>query len=564
MAFGLAPEDRRARVAMLLEQSRRGSAGYWLQIAVATGIATLGLALDSTAVVIGAMLVSPLMAPIVELGMGLAVGSPLLVLRSFARASKSVLLIVFSAALATVALPFHEVTHEISARVSPTALDLLVAVFCAIAAAYAHVRAGSDATVTAAGTAIGIALVPPVCVVGYGIGTRSPSIATGAALLFTANFCAIMLFAVVCFLVVGFNRVDAPALEAAEHAAQPTGIATHIAARTGKLFASRYGVGFRVAMPFVLVAAVYVPLRRALQEVAWEVRVRAAVEKMIDALPQQTVNTTLVVKQHGVTLRLITVGSTEGAASLRADLERRIESIAGVDPKISVVAVADSARLRQAAAEDVRTTPPARQDATELRGATANLLASAWPRDSAGELLAWRLSVASNDVPSVEIVHIGAPLGRSGETLLAHALSGALGAMPAITDVALSPTPIVADARDGERWLPAALESAAEAATHQSVRACVVAPSASEVSDGVTFDGGAPDASATDATTRDAANLDAASSGAMPVLSALRATRAFTAGRLQIRAGERWEISFAAGACPSVVRVMPPDAATGD
>ena len=86
-------------------------------------------------------------------------------------------------------------TRALTTRTSPTALDLLVAVFCAIAAAYAQVRSGSDTTATAAGTAIGIALVPPLCVVGYGLGTRSREIASGAALLFTANLCAILLFA---------------------------------------------------------------------------------------------------------------------------------------------------------------------------------------------------------------------------------------------------------------------------------------------------------------------------------------------------------------------------------
>jgi uncharacterized hydrophobic protein (TIGR00271 family) len=117
------------------------------------------------------MLVAPLMGPIVGLSMGLATGSPFLVLRSAGRVSFSVLVAVGGAALITLLLPFHELNPEISARASPTVLDLITAGFCALAGVYASVRPGSDRTTTAAGTAISVSLVPPLCARGYGIGT---------------------------------------------------------------------------------------------------------------------------------------------------------------------------------------------------------------------------------------------------------------------------------------------------------------------------------------------------------------------------------------------------------
>jgi uncharacterized hydrophobic protein (TIGR00271 family) len=240
-AFGILPADREITVKAMLERSQKESAGYWLQLLLAMGIASLGLVLGSTAVVIGAMLISPLMSPIVELGMGLAIGSPLLVLRSFTRVGFSILAVVASAALLTVMLPFHEVTAEIAARTSPTVLDLLIAIFCAIAAAYTTVRPGSDTTSTAAGTAIGIALVPPLCVLGYGVGTRTASIASGAALLFTANLCAILLFAVLCFLILGYSAVGAAELERTELASPQQGPIRRLARALQFLFGSRYG-----------------------------------------------------------------------------------------------------------------------------------------------------------------------------------------------------------------------------------------------------------------------------------------------------------------------------------
>lgn len=72
---------------------------------------------------------------------------------------------------------------------------------------------GSDTTAAAAGTAIGIALVPPLGTVGFGLGTGALDVAGGAALLFTANLSAILVLAVLSFLLLGFNQVNAAVVE---------------------------------------------------------------------------------------------------------------------------------------------------------------------------------------------------------------------------------------------------------------------------------------------------------------------------------------------------------------
>ena len=126
-------------------------------------------------------------------------------------------------------------------------------ILCAISAAYTTVRPGSDTTSTAAGTAIGIALVPPLCVVGYGIGTSARPIWSGAALLFTANFCAILLFAVICFLTLGYGAVSSTELERAELERQGSGPIRRVIRTIQVFFGLRYGRLFRVLMPLVLV-----------------------------------------------------------------------------------------------------------------------------------------------------------------------------------------------------------------------------------------------------------------------------------------------------------------------
>ena len=138
----------------MLHRPRGDAAGYWLQLAIATALATLGLALDSTAVVIGAMLIAPLMRPIVELAMGLATGSAPLIFRTGLRAIASIVVVVGASAVFSWCLPFHEPTGELLARTAPSLLDLFVAAACALAGAYAVVVSTNDVATTAAGTSI--------------------------------------------------------------------------------------------------------------------------------------------------------------------------------------------------------------------------------------------------------------------------------------------------------------------------------------------------------------------------------------------------------------------------
>ena len=173
--LGISAADRTSLIASMLSKQEDDALSYWLQIFLSMGIATLGLVLDSTGVVIGAMLISPLMTPIVGLGMGLTTGSPFLTLRSAARVLANVAFVIGSAAIITRLLPFHEITGEIAGRTAPTLIDLGIASFCALAAGFTTVRQSSDTVAAAAGTAIGIALVPPLCVGGFGIGIALPS-----------------------------------------------------------------------------------------------------------------------------------------------------------------------------------------------------------------------------------------------------------------------------------------------------------------------------------------------------------------------------------------------------
>lgn len=478
----LTAADREETVAGMLARTRRTATGYWLQLLTAMGIATLGVALDSTAVVIGAMLVAPLMTPIIALGMGLAIGSPLLVLRSVMRVVASVVIVPLGAAAITLALPGHEMTSEISSRTSPTALDLAIACCCAVAGLYAATRPNSDRSSTAAGTAIGIALVPPLCVVGYGLGTTSAAIAGGAALLFVANFSAIVLLSVVGFATLGYAGVPVAELERA-HAEkfEAATMSARVARRLSGIFASRAGLAVRIIMPVALVVVVYLPLRRALEQVTWELRVRTAVNDALSSLPGETVHSSIRIDRREVSVRVVTIEQGTQAFLLRQQLLDRIAAVApGTTASVEISSVADSHDLDRAqAALRERNVPvlPINSAADGgdasggLRAARENVerVLDTWPSGETGQLLAWHLSplrsAANAGAPTfaISVVHVGTALGAPAARMLERSLSTALGTPIRVHEVVLSADPLVADLADAEDWLVRATSAMTEA-----------------------------------------------------------------------------------------------------
>ncbi|MGE5276346.1 MAG: DUF389 domain-containing protein [Acidobacteriota bacterium] len=168
----------------------------WFLVASAV-IASVGLNTNSVAVVIGAMLISPQMGPIVGLGYGLAVRDRPTARRSAVYVGVSVGLPLLVSTVYFFASPLQDATAEILARTKPNLLDLLVA----LAAAIAGVIALTNEKISAAlpGVAIAIAIMPPLCAAGYGLATGQWAIAMGAFYLFAVNAMAIVLCAYVLF-----------------------------------------------------------------------------------------------------------------------------------------------------------------------------------------------------------------------------------------------------------------------------------------------------------------------------------------------------------------------------
>lgn len=182
--------------------------GFWVLLVLSTTIATLAILADSTAVVIGAMLVAPLMTPILGVSAGIVNGWMGRVSRAFATVvggvSVSILTAWIVASWAPHIVPFASNSQVIS-RTSPTLLDLMIAVAAGAAGAYATVDKRVSSSIT--GVAIAVALVPPLGVVGVALTVASYTDALGAFLLFLTNLVSIILAASLVFVLTGFALI---------------------------------------------------------------------------------------------------------------------------------------------------------------------------------------------------------------------------------------------------------------------------------------------------------------------------------------------------------------------
>lgn len=178
------------------------SGRYAFLIVVSAALSLLGLLMPSVAVLIGAMLLSPLMMPIIGLGFGVATFDTREIRRALtALIAGSVIAVVLSAIFVSLS-PIQTITSEIAGRTRPTLFDLLVALLSAIAGAYALIRGRGGAVV---GVAIAIALMPPLAVVGFGIATWNWTVFSGSLLLFLTNAITIALTAALVARVYGFG-----------------------------------------------------------------------------------------------------------------------------------------------------------------------------------------------------------------------------------------------------------------------------------------------------------------------------------------------------------------------
>lgn len=189
---------------MMDENTEIHGSNMWI-LMLAIFIASIGLNVNSTAVIIGAMLVSPLMSGIMSMGYSLAVRDLSLLQKAAMRFGTQVVISLIASTVYFMISPLSEPTAEMIARTSPTLWDVLIALFGGIAGMIGNTRKVKGNVVP--GVAIATALMPPLCTVGYGIAHLDAKFILGAGYLFLINTLFIALSTAFVALVIRVPKV---------------------------------------------------------------------------------------------------------------------------------------------------------------------------------------------------------------------------------------------------------------------------------------------------------------------------------------------------------------------
>ncbi len=367
---------------------------YSLELLLSAGIATLGLVLNSPAVVIGAMLISPLMGPILAAGLALAASDLYLGIKSLLGIAASMMVSILFSALLVWLLPFQSPTAEILARTQPNLLDLAVALFSGLAGSIVVCRGGTGGGVTALpGVAVAVALMPPLCTVGFGVGSGWVwPIISGAGLLFLTNLTAIIACAFFVFYII---RMDAPEIRVrigytSLEQASPDRLyrlleKTRLRQSLGDIGHLRW----RILMLVVSLAILFVPLRSSLIHLRDETLSRAAVREALRLLgpPDSILAQRLDLEAGRIQVSLVVAGQIPSEQVQQA--ERHILRRTGKEATINIRKVAGEEEIALLRDRLRPPPPPPAPPASfeslrqEIMGRVEPVIKEAWPEQAA-------------------------------------------------------------------------------------------------------------------------------------------------------------------------------------
>lgn len=444
--LGLHSDERPALFRETADAATDADLPFFLVLLLSGLIATLGLVLNSTAVVIGAMLVAPLLGPLLGLSMSVAVGDGRLFLQTALTVLAGASAVVALAALVTWALPIDTVTEQIAARTTPNILDLLIAIASGLAGAVVVASRESRLSGSIPGVAVAVALVPPLGVAGFGIGTGLQwPIISGSLLLFGANLAGIVLSGLAVFLTIGMQRHDVVEAAAIWHM---EGRSSGLARQCERLpLPSVLGAASsplrRIALTLLLVVVVSLPLVTSFSHYVRQVRLNTAADTAESALEADgrslVVNRSVVEDGKGgtVTFRITTrrrvpddeqrALSERMTATMGSPVTLRLVQIVVPDGKLKQVADSLPVAPAVTATESASTAELLEPLEARLVGTRGDTLLPTGAR-----LLGSALTVAAGRPPELEVSYGSlARLSPDAEALVAAQAARALTLDPA-------------------------------------------------------------------------------------------------------------------------------------
>lgn len=327
--------DREATIEAIKSDIPFKGATAWILIC-SIFVASIGLNADSTAVVIGAMLISPLMGPILGVGLSIAINDIDTLKKSLINLGTMIVLSLLTAFLFFRFFPFSEETSELFARTKPDIRDVLIAFFGGLALIIARTKRGTIASVIF-GVAIATALMPPLCTAGYGLAKGNWSFFFGALYLFAINT---IFIALATFLVLKVLRF--PMLKYANSAKRK---------RIAQLAS--------VLAIIVMIPAVLTFLN-VLNESNFKTEAKAFIVNELKALPNSTYiqkNATFIYNKNGESIiELIPFGTDEIPQTTKELLQQRLHNYGAlVNTKLYINQVSNRAINNLEYMEELRT-----------------------------------------------------------------------------------------------------------------------------------------------------------------------------------------------------------------
>jgi uncharacterized hydrophobic protein (TIGR00271 family) len=304
-----------------VRRGARATHDFFILILLSVMIATMGLLLDSAAVIIGAMLVAPLMTPILGLGLGVVMGDTNL-LRVAARSTVqgTLLAVAVSTVMAWMA-PLVIITTEISSRTQPNLFDLTVGLAAGAAGAYGISRRNVAAALP--GVAIAAALVPPLAVIGISLANGNWGNAAGATLLYGTNLAAISFAGAFIYMMLGFYPEEKAETE------------RHVLLRRGMLAG------------LVLIFVISIPLAQTLVDETTQ----GILDRRLNEVLRQTLNEQAELSLFSINwerdaprsdplpVRVVIYAATEVTAATRLQIEEAIVEAIGRDVRLRLIVI---------------------------------------------------------------------------------------------------------------------------------------------------------------------------------------------------------------------------------
>ncbi|EQA45635.1 PF04087 domain protein [Leptospira broomii serovar Hurstbridge str. 5399] len=409
---------------------------YWLFLTASSGIATLGVMLASPAILIGGMMLSPLLRPVTGISAGFAIGDVYLSIKSILNLIIGCLLTIITSALLSWISSVREINPELLSRISPNISYFLICIFCGLLSFIASIRTTKDNYKVGVGTILGITLLAPLCMLGFGLGVGMRSdILQGALLTFLTNISVVVVTGAICFYAV-FKKCDIPSVIHLLSSRRSKDEQLYQFLSSFKLWQrleSQFSLENRVVFPSLLILLFSYPIFSSIFLLKQKAEVRSFLESKLAQLGDLSFvrgSETLVFTRANVSGTLVFYSRKPPIGLTKSLNEELTANFPDIRFGINLVRVQRESDTHQTRLSDLMENEffdrsRHESNAKEIQNIVNNardIVSKRFPEE-AGYPIDINLQIRSEGIQSIVIEYVGQPLSSETEKMLASSLA---------------------------------------------------------------------------------------------------------------------------------------------